>query len=722
MVKLCAACGSRFLSWNLGKMHIVEFASQINGVHPGLHLQVYGTMFRRKFIDSLPSRANGKSLVDLLDHLTPEQISTAKGLSRRAQQELAKRTDLLEVGANYVEETLFLNICAGRYYLVWDLASRVKADPVRKRLITPNLYLLLLKLIQMKGDRSEIPLATKLYVELNRSGLTMVQEDHDQAATMLLDIFHSCCDFTQQLPLKIVYENYLANHTTDPAFEYRYIGAHMHILLNCGHYNQALQVLETTFQDVKEPAELRRVYENLPMVRMLDAMSNAHDCDNLAKWMNSILEHKVHIPYESWSEYLSIGLSLNHYELVKVVYSRLIMSDLDELLSAEDALFSNKVSALLAKSTVLASLGDKTLHEILHTLASNGDVDLTLNLIEWHYIHKTLKGEKALTQELCIDIISAYCNHYEPEANIGKTFRDTSVMQLLDVLDGFITKLGDSSFTYKDISDPMSLKFYNYQVYDENVAQASQRKANIFNTAKMSEVPSTPQKLSNSNISSSRIGNVFKNVKVLHQFVTEHIEYILERKYTMQTLQIFINCILSHINKYQNTSGLISALLAMRTLNANFVQDWLTHNLFDILIKSLARSTAAKLTGYELYMFLKQKQISISSENFADFISSSLRGEKYNSLLEFYVYEYSKLETVPSARILNILKGATLNERGNILVSSLEESQKQDLDKIWDDNSFTKSNPQIPEEPKESRYYYQIDVRDAGYLRYILFT
>lgn len=675
-------------------------------------------MLRRRFLDPLVK------LQPLgLAHVIPCDANSAKPHSMKAYYDLKKSRNLLKVPTTEIEETVFLSICAQKYDQVWDIAQRIKKEPSGTLLLSSTLYLLLLRLIAMKRDRNQIELAGSLYEELYKSRFALRQEEHDLAASLIVNIYSASNDFTHLLALKILYENCMTGNVSDLSFAIRYVGAHLDILLNCGQYQKALQMFEMAFEDFGPSHNVKEICLQLPVSRMLGAMSEVEDFDNLTKWLDTILENKWIIPLSEWVGYLSLGLSSNHYGLVKLIYTRLIMADLDGLLSTEDVLFSNKVTVLQNRSTVLATLSEATLHQILHTLASNGDVNLTLNLIEWHYIHKTMRGEKALTKELCAEIIASYCCHHEelPEGAI-----DESIQRVLDVLDGFVAKV-DGEFSYKEISDSMSRKFVSFQVHDANIERAKEKETAAIQKLTLEDKSYMPRKITNPNITSSKNGNILKNTAILRHFVTSHINYILEKNYSTETLRIFVNCVLEHINKYQNSSGMISVLLTLHALNDRAAQEWLDAELYNIIVKSLSQSSAGKLTGLELYIYLKLLA-QIEPAHYPDFISSSIRGEDYNSLLEFYIFEYlhSSPEVI-SFQVMSLLHG--LNDKGTLVADFLGLYHTQGtvpsveiVEQFWKENRLTLINPSIVQEQGASNrnYYHEIDMRDSRYLHFIL--
>lgn len=670
-----------------------------------------------------------------LPYVTNSQKKEAKMLIRTKNwfPKRGKRSLLLPYTPKDVEEIMFLNICARQYDEVWKLAEKIKRDPISLRYRTTSTYLLLLFLITAKGNSSHAIRALTLYQELYSDGLDEFSiEEHELAAKFLLSLLRKCSDFTLLLPLKAVYESILVQHL-DTAFEAQYIGAALNILINSHQYNKALDLFESYMAILHETEALNSALTNLPVIKLLDYMAAVQDCDSLVKWLKVVTASSEEIitPKE-WSTYLGLSLSLNHYNLVKLIYEQWIMAGMETHLSVEDVVLNNKISKLESLNTAFQSLSDGTLYQILQCLASHGDVDLTLNLIEWHYIHKTMKGEKALTKELCIDIIHSYCFYNDTE--LDQQGKDHSMERVLDVLDSFISRQNRGfELSYKDISDGLSHKMYNYKAEDENVTKAEQKEAGTHRFIEsLNEETSTgvelPRKSTNKNISESTSGNLLLNTQVLRRFAEDHINYLLKNSASTKTIELFISCLLNHLNKLQNCSGIISALQTLKLMNDDFINEWIASDLFDIIIRSISNSPAARLTGLELYKYLKKSKIAVTQTNMVRLILSSLRERNYHMIFEYYVYEYLCLspKTVSTQLIKRITRFSHLDHRGRLVLHYLEDHQnsapsKLDLDRFWNANHLNKDLSSIKLYAENSSSAYgKIDIRDCQYLKYVL--
>lgn len=698
-----------------------------------LPISIY--MSRKRFLESVvatsapkyASRALPPTLPLCLPHITNSHRKIAKALSNKARRQL-KQTDntpLVGYSPKEVEELMFLNICARNYDQVWGIAKMIKEDPIALRYRTPSIYLLLLLLISSQGDTGHAMLALSLYAELYNGRSKLLNEEHDLAANLLFSILRKCSDFTLMLPLKSVYESIMVHHLE---CENQYIAVSLDILMNSRQYIKALDLFETYMMALDE-REIGDALTLLPVLKLFNYMCSVQDLDSLVKWLPTVTGREQEIVTASdWSSYLGLALSLNNYALVNFIYVNWIMAGLDTHLSAEDVVLNNNISRLQALNTIFQTLSDQTLHQILHTLASHGDVELTLNLIEWHYIHKSLKGERALTKELCVDVIRSYCFYDDPDSQ-GQD-RDHSMEKVLDVLDSFVTRSkADFVLSFKDISDAISHKIHNYKAEDSNVNEANRKlmgtlefieASNEENTLSVTELP---RKTTNSNILDSAHGNPVLNTEVLRLFVESHMDYLLRKSANATTIVLFVNCIMNHLNKYQNCSGLIVALRTLKSMNQDFVNEWLDNDLFDILIRSITTSPAARLTGLELYQYMKINQWTIAQRQMIHFIFSSLRDQNYQTLFEYYVYEYLMLSpTKVSTHLLKrIANFSHLDHRGRVVLEVLELEKVPKIDEIesfWESNGLNKT-PNVNIYDEES-IYSKIDARDRQLLKHIL--
>lgn len=635
------------------------------------------------------AKAIGNQKVKSLPYLFPYTKELSIADAKRFSDIYARkvRTKSLPSESLDIEEALFLHSVAKRTDHLIDTA-RLLRDSIEHRLkITPQMYLMMLQGIERSKNKDLTSTAVSLYIELHNGRFIMTSEDRNLAASLLLDIFKGCKNITDLLQLKIAYENHMTNSVTDKTLEIRYIGTFIEAFLDSGQYTRAVELFENGFADLATAQfSTNQVLDHLPTKQILLAMSQHGDVKKLTRWLEVVVEaNRSLLDYDTWSEFLSLGLSQNHYGLVKLIYSRLIMLELEDV-SLDEVMFSNKLEELENKSGVLSSLSEKTLTEILHTLASNGDVNSTLSLIEWHYVHKKLKGEKALTKDLCLDIILSYCYHKDDTPSL----ENLSIQNVLTTINNFTSKL-DAEFvlSYRDICDAMSYRFVRYNVIDSNVETADIRARASFNKAQEFEEndESKPRKIQNNNVYNSRQGNILKNSEILDGFVRSIVNYIIEEKFTIKTLRIFINCVLHHIMKYQNATGMIVALLAMHQIHPKMASEWLDNELFDIITRTISKSPAAKLVGFEMYHYMKSKSLDITPSHYKDFIASASKGPD-NELLQLYLHEslVSPIATQKSQNSPNQMVPTAYNE----------------------------------EEKVERKQYYDIDKRDSGYLKIIL--
>lgn len=660
---------------------------------------------------------------------------------------------------------------------VWQIANLMKEFNIPP---SYKMYILLLKVCYLSNKPEATSLATRLYYEAmtlhesKKQGHKVSQDVHNGLAYFLLRAFQCCQDFTELITLKMLWENYILNNVDKPMYELLYHSAYINTFLNTSQTQAAIYHFEKAFNELTQVEAVEHYHQftkydvllNLPTIRILDIMASNKDFRRLQEWLliindeqhNKLTDEsgKLILSGYSWLRYLNVGLLNNDYDLVKNVYDNFIMSGFSDGISTEDVLFRKDPTKYSAYGNILLnSINDETIFQILHTFAVNGDVNLTLALIESHYIHKTMRGEKALTKDLCLKIIESYCYHpdlqndwSEDEIEISKNSNDESVKRVLDVLNGFVVKFDsdkNNSINYRDITDAMSFKFINYKVYDKNIMKAKHKELEISekirNPEDIDKAPGLPRKISNRNIESSFQGNVLANFETLSSFIIEHLKYLHEKGYSDSTIILFINCILNHTNLYQNFSGTVKALSTIHKVFPNTFADCLNDDLMNIILNSLANSNSAKISSLILFKYLHNKK-KLTHSHYRCFISAILRGDLHDCL-HFFLYHYlidyggvidprvqQMLQDLPSevthsnagtssllAFITDKAKIKSSERSSNYQVISPEE-----VDQFWKLNKIGHEEPFVGDENISNFkriYNHYFDVRDAQYLSYI---
>lgn len=641
--------------------------------------------------------ASAKRLPYLNRYATDILPERAKSYSKAYQHKFTRNGSItpIECLPRLLEEALFFHGLANRPNTLFEMANLIRDTIAYQNIVTADMYLLMLQGIKNSRGKALIRSAVALYIEAHQHIKQFSQEDRNLAASLLLDIYSNCKDVSELLLLKIAYENYMTKSVSDRTLEARYIGAFIQGYLNTGQYIRAVDLFERGVADLHDALlPIDQTLKCLPTKGVLISMSQHEDVKLLTKWLRTVLQiDRSLLDYETWSEFLSIGLYLNHYELVKLIYLELIMHEVEGV-SLDEIMFSKEAQDLEKKNKVLSSLSEETLAQILYTLSSNGDVNSTLRLIEWHFLHKKLKGEKGLTKELCIAIIKSYCYHDDGQDNL-------SLKNVLEVIDSF-SKLGpELQVSFRDISDAMSYRFMRYDAVDPNVEIAKLQEQTWAKQpdAVSDEMEEMPRKIRNLNLHNSEKGNILKNSEILDLFVREMISFIQSKQLSDETLQTFLNCVLHHLMKYQNATGLVVALMSIHQLNPRFALKWFNKDLFDLILKTIAKSPASKLLGYEIYLFMQRNGISLSSENFGDLIALALHGEEENDIVKLYMNAVKKNHFALPEVTEELLrrKNAVFNSVDPATPIAYSESEKVDR-----------------------KRYYEIDKRDSGYLRLIL--
>lgn len=640
------------------------------------------------------------------------------------------------------------------YKKLWKTVDSLKLS---RASITNNTYLLLLRACVESNSHDSSRTAISLYYEainqyrMNDKEMVKPLLDPEKAELcwMLLLCLSKSHDFTDVVTLNLFWNNYMkqiANHD----IEFLYHSTYINILFNTHQNEIAFDYLEDILEQYLKTSSIPtlQIFKKLPMIRFLGILGTVKDCDRLNSWLHVIVVaesiEKVSpsmISNKIWIQSLNIGLAKNHYDLVKTVYDNCIMKEFDNSsISTEQAVLER----IDENSGFFSSLTNEMVLQILHTFSTHGDVNLTLALIETHFLHKNVQGERALSKDLCIKIIDAYCYNldltldWDAESLAeNKHLKDESVMGLLDVLNGFITKFKTDNipFSYKDISTSISTKFWNYHVYDENIERSITRQASIKEKIKEIVISDEaideilPKKVTNTNIASSRFGNQLANLDILEDFVKTHLDYLTtNNKFHNETITLFLNCLLNHLALFQNFSAIVRALLACGKYNSK-LKLWLNDDLFDIILHSMANSSASKKCSMVLYKYLKDNDVTLTRNHFELFISANLIGYIHDGL-QFFVYEYLKafksfddslwslISTVPGA----VLKE---DESTQFMIDFCKSGPHagEAVDAFWAANKLCKSidKIQFTNPTTFTRSYMEsYDTRDSNYLKHIL--
>lgn len=682
------------------------------------------------FVKNLLARCgNDASLPKCYSQLTPANRRLAKDLAKKINDQLKDLPKIFwkQLTPAGVKETLFLNLCAGNHSIVLNLAERIAQEPQPKDYLSSELYILILQLLASQAgsrrstafhtkDSFHVALATQLCSELVFTGCS--DDDLQLAFNLVLDCAFTCDDFTQLIPLRILFTS-VSSKIRKVDLENRYLSTVMNIYINSSQYMEAveyLHLLQSTYKHSKE-----RLYSTLPLERVIDFMCSTHDCSNLMQLLRDVLLYNSKlVSTHLWIKALNLGLSLNHYDLVKLIYDAVLAKGVNNAISVDDILFDNKIVNLRKENAVFGSLTETTISEVIHTLATHGDVSLCLSLVEFHYLLNSLKGQSSLSKEVCIDIVQSYCFHVETELN--NNIRDESVKKVIDVIHNFMSKQ-KGRFTYVDISDAFLFKLLHYWVYDQNAEDAKLKEQSTI--AKLAEhfegEPDEflPRKMLSAPTSTSQLGSVLMNMETLEGFVDEHISYILQRKYGLDTLRIFLNLVLNHVTKYQNFSGLITVLESLRIVNETFPEEWLDSDLVKIIGRCLASSHANMASGFQLFCFLKATK-NITPETMEYFIFSALRNPEDSTLLQYYLYEYLKSRSgAPSALLVErISHWANENVIGRLLAEVLSDAKiSANWENIWNERSYISHFSELNPLNVLSSKHTDIDLRDLRRLQ-----
>lgn len=507
----------------------------------------------------------------------------------------------------------------------------------------------------------------------------------------------------------------LTSNTDSPPLHALYYSVYILTYINLAQPVLALEVYLNVFNHLSETYPDMLISHQLPTIRLLNLLLEFRDTAGINKILEIVhTEESIKSPSKSiitrasWLLYLSQGCSCNDYELVKNVYDSYLMKGFNQSSNKDEILFNRELVDLFAAK----GIDELVVYLILHTLSTHGDTGRALALIESFYIHRVLAGEKAFTKDLFVMVVEAYCSAENDEIHLidprdFKDFHDSSMERVLDVVGSFLNRANEK-LSYKDISQYLSYKFMNYKAYDKNI-DFKLTKTRLSTNQKL-ETDKASLKSSNTNISASPFGNILANLQVLDSFTRKHIEYIKSRNLPLETITLFVNCILNHINLYQNFSAIISVLKNLQSLDPDFLADWLNSDLMDIILHSMANSTGCKLCSLHLFKYLRSRT-KLTHFQYYCFISSILRGDFYVQL-KYYLYFYIKDLGSFDIRTKQLINDLPLHVRENMDLELQQLIEHQLIMGIQNEEPAVTA-AQLPNFNRE--YLPEIDKRDYAY-------
>lgn len=640
-------------------------------------------------------------------------------------------------------EKHFANLLEKKAYKgIWNAANALKKAEQSRQLVSPGLYCTLLKTIRMRLENTLIEkqqvvkLASMIYAEAVSEKMHIFKDyQYEQLARDVLSGLAHSEDVADLFTLRMIYQNYITETVSNSKFELYYLRTHLSILLNTGQEERAFELFEQAYNTLSHSTTKTEILRILPAKQLLRVMAARGESELLCKWIKAILADTLDPDTRFFSnlellKLLGSGLEANNYDLVKTIYDEMQLSG-----DSEDSL-----------APLLSLSADSAVYQMLHVFAMNGDVNLTLQLIEAYFMKKHMKGESALTKELCVLIITAYCYNNDPNSNWDekemfqtKKSQDDSLKLVIDIINEmnskFLRRNDPKNVTYRDITTAFSFKLMNYKAYDANIERAVTKAESIskriLNLGEETVPEVRPRKISNTNIQVSKYGNILKNLDVLADFVAEHVGYIVEKKYFPETMNLFINCVLSHINTHQNFSGIVRMLMAAKAVDPINFSSWIDRDLLDIMLNSMSKSRASKKCSLELFKYLQNSPTySLTHADYHCLISASLLGEENHRLVEFYLYRYLKDMGHVRRCTIELLQKLSQDKWLAALVQLLQSSSNTGavtpidiVDLVWTKEGLNSAEcPTDLEEDNESEHssYFAIDNRDAKFLKYVL--
>lgn len=457
--------------------------------------------------------------------------------------------------------------------------------------------------------------------------------------------------------------------------------AKLHILLSSDCLNQALDLWW------EYP-----IFDSVVTLKLILQLLTSRNTSELFSLLKAMSAREYGLQSYQWIAILELGLTNNHYELVKFCF--------DEWFGPKKLITS---STMVLQGFKAPNLTNSMLERLLQCLSLHGDVEYVMQVVETYFLHKLAKGERGLTTQLRSYIISAYCHHKD----------DTS---LIPVLDAIVTlSKGDAKMTYRDISQQVSHKLHHYRGISDNVAllKINQRMHVDINRSTNDE---SVWKKGHSLVK----GNALNNITVL-ETITEEIFLYLKDK-DIKAIRIILNSLLLHLAENQNFSAIVKALSVIHRIEPNFTK-WLDEDSWDIMFM-LAGNLGAKLCCLALSKLSPSKPL--SAKRLANCIISSLRGEIHRGL-QFWIYQYLLAYQVDQ-RLKVLVGGITSdfefdNEGTRQLLHCIKTGAVPgNLDDFWRDHRLNRDESCIAQgdDAKNPRKYFATyDKRDYESLRYI---
>lgn len=565
-----------------------------------------------------------------------------------------------------------------------DQINVLKTSPLRENVQG------LLNVCASEKKSGSVTVAIQAYLLATTSLRNLTKSEIDRNTQNLLATFKYCNDIHQLLHLRYLWLNVIPKTAQLPANKVRYFVAFIQVMLNTSQILRAKQLFIDILTLELDLAPRDRL-NLMPTTRLLDNMVSYSSCDDVLHILQVIQPIK---PMDS-TKFLSFALKNSHYRLLAHIYD-------------------HDISPKLDKSNVSELFNRETLLQILHTFALHGDVQRTLAMIESYFLHESLQGRKSLTKELSLEIIQAYCYHVP-----SQTHSDESIMRVLDIISGLNKKLkreGRDLLSYKDISEPMSHRYMNY---DPGTSEETVPEEDEFYMEPIGAIHN-PR------------GNAVANLQALSSLISVHLAYIERMGYSSDVAKIFLNSVLNHINLYQSFTGMVRALLAFQRFDPTSFKEFVDHDTIDIILNSLANSNAAKLSSLYLYQFMKAQSTPLTHDNYRCLISASLRGN-FHDLLQYYLYCYiSDFSGEIDGRVLGLIRNLPLsivksNTSTKLAIEYVQKLYRKEitpdgLEEYWNYHKICRSDPSITDEnlPGFSRQYnFTVDSRDVTYLKFI---
>ena len=659
--------------------------SSIGGVRPPNSQLQNASMSTRISVPSPPESLVNNKFTKKLRKLYAKKLNSGEILPEPIKTHSADITHAKPIQARFKSEAQLYNHVISTiqgfttYLQLSEFISQIEPDVLR----FPNSSLSLLVQWRRQNVNNEAD-----YETLNHIFKSMSVQEHDFNSLYLEKLMklYLCVFQMNHLPLNVIYLNLIWVHHGTPELYDAYVLTYLLILYNSGQKQLSINQLirHLTVNQGKAVSFMK----NLPDIFILH-MLETRDFERLHFIMSQFKAYNLRVDDHLWISILLSGLHYNNYEIVNFVYKNYIMKDFSSgKFTIDDAVLSQNT---IDSNSVFGTFTDTLILQILHTISMSGDIKSTEDLIKGHFVYKALSNEtKALSKELCINIIESYCYNIPDETTVDASYGDESIKRILDLINVFVNQTNLSSV---DLFECMNFKFKNWK------ADTRELDSNTNIVFEEENEETIPMFYGNTNIHNSKYGVVLANLSNLNEFINVHVNYMNNGNFNTKTQTIFINCLLNHMVVFLNHTGLVSVLKNLHFLHGVEFVNYLDQESWKLILQSVSLSTS-KMCARFYFDYMKNHGIEVTPRFYSCLIKASLNGDDYYGDVIFYVEQCLKDHgelNHDMQRVLDIVTNnnskikeliTNLQEPGEELVSTVNPAIKRQYLERYDLNEL----------------------------------